>query len=393
MALLDFVLVGAAVLTLIPVTVLVIEVALAVTLRRKPLAPASGRPAVAVVIPAHDEGAIIADTLRAIRPQIRSADRLIVVADNCLDDTAALAVAEGADVLTRNDPLHRGKGYALDFAIGHLVTDPPEVVLFIDADCRTDAHSIDLLAARCAHTQRPAQALYLMHAPAGAGPFTRVAEFAWTIKNQVRPLGMARLGLPCQLMGTGMAFPWACIMAVSLATEHIAEDIKLGIELARAGMPPVFCPEARVTSFFPRSDQGLRTQRTRWEHGQLGFALSTAPRLLVQALAARDMPLLSLVLDLCVPPLALLLLLSVTAWIASGLFWYLTAHARAAFLLTTAALLLLALSVLLAWARFGRGTLSLATLALGGVYALRKLPLYARFLINRQVDWVRSKRD
>src|SRR5215469_5483732 len=148
MALLDFVLVGAAVLTLIPVTVLVIEVALAVTLSRKPLAPASGRPAVAVVIPAHDEGAIIADTLRAIRPQIRSADRLIVVADNCLDDTAALAVAEGADVLTRNDPLHRGKGYALDFAIGHLVTDPPEVVLFIDADCRTDAHSIDLLAAR-----------------------------------------------------------------------------------------------------------------------------------------------------------------------------------------------------------------------------------------------------
>ena len=51
------------------------------------------------------------------------------------------------------------------------------------------------------------QALDLMRSPEGAGLKTRIAEFAWVVKNQVRPLGYHHLGLPCQLMGTGMAFP------------------------------------------------------------------------------------------------------------------------------------------------------------------------------------------
>jgi cellulose synthase/poly-beta-1,6-N-acetylglucosamine synthase-like glycosyltransferase len=393
MTLLVFLLVGTAALILIQVTVLLVEIALAVTLRRELPLPASARPGIVVVIPAHDEGMVIADTLRSIKRQIRSTDRLIVIADNCLDDTAAVAMAEGAKVLTRNDPVHRGKGYALDFAIRHIASDPPEVVLFVDADCGTDARSIDLLVGRCAQTQRPVQALYLMHAAADAGPLTRIAEFAWAVKNQVRPLGLHRLGLPCQLMGTGMAFPWACLMAVRLATGHIVEDVKLGIELARAGMPPLFCPQARVVSFFPQSEQGLRTQRTRWEHGHLGLALSEVPRMLVKALAMRNAGLMSMALDLSVPPLALLVLMATAVWLVSALFFCLTAHARGALIVSTAALLLLAVSVLLAWARYGRRVISLGTLALAGLYVVRKVPLYARFLISRQVEWVRSKRD
>jgi cellulose synthase/poly-beta-1,6-N-acetylglucosamine synthase-like glycosyltransferase len=317
-----------------------------------------------------------------------------VVADNCLDDTAAVAAAAGAEVLTREDPLHRGKGYALDFAIRHLASSAaPEVVLFIDADCRIDARSVDLLVRRCLQTQRPVQALYLMHAPADAGPLTRIAEFAWAVKNQVRPLGMHRLGLPCQLMGAGMAFPWVSLKAVRLATGSIVEDVKLGVELARVNMPPLFCPQACVLSLFPQSREGLQTQRTRWEHGQLGFALSEVPRLLAQALRRRSVPLLGVALDLCVPPLALLLLVTVMLWIVTAVFFHVTSHARAAFVLISATLLLFVLSVLIAWARYGRHIITLGTLALGGLYALRKIPLYARFLIARQVDWVRSKRD
>jgi cellulose synthase/poly-beta-1,6-N-acetylglucosamine synthase-like glycosyltransferase len=388
-----FVLGSITALVLLPILVLLAQVLLAVTLRRPIPLAATVRPAVAVVIPAHDEGTIIADTLRSIRSQLMRGDRLIVVADNCLDNTAAVAVAEGAEVLNRRDPAHRGKGYALDFAIHHLAAHAPEVVLFIDADCRIDARSIDLLASRCAQTQRPVQALYLMCAPAGAGPLTRIAEFAWTVKNQVRALGMHRLGLPCQLMGAGMAFPWVCFEAVTLATGHITEDVKLGVELARAGMPPLFCPQARVVSFFPQSEEGLRTQRMRWEHGQLGFALTEVPRLLSQALSVRSAPLICLALDLSVPPLALLLLATVALWVLSALCLHFTPHAEVPFALSTCALLLLTMSVLLAWGRYGRHIVSLGTLVFAGVYAVRKIPLYARFLVNRQAEWVRSKRD
>ena len=64
-----------------------------------------------------------------------------------------------------------------------------------------------------------------MQAAEGASLKMRLAEFAWVIKNQVRPLGLHRLGLPCQLMGSGMASPWACINSADLATGHIVEDL------------------------------------------------------------------------------------------------------------------------------------------------------------------------
>ena len=49
--------------------------------------------------------------------------------------------------------------------------------------------------------------------------------------------------------------------------------------------------------------------------------------------------------------------------------------------------------MLLAWARFGRHVVTLGGLALALAYALRKFPLYARYLVARQQEWVRSKRD
>ena len=45
-----------------------------------------------------------------------------------------------------------------------------------------------------------------------------ISALAFLVKNQVRPRGLARLGLPCLLTGTGMAFPWAVIRGAPLAS-------------------------------------------------------------------------------------------------------------------------------------------------------------------------------
>jgi cellulose synthase/poly-beta-1,6-N-acetylglucosamine synthase-like glycosyltransferase len=231
-----------------------------------------------------------------------------------------------------------------------------------------------------------------MYAGADAGLGKRIAEFAWIVKNQVRPEGMLRLGLPCQLMGTGMAFPWSCISSANLATGHIVEDLKLGIELARAGVPPLFCPSALVTSHFPVSREGIVGQRTRWEHGHLGLILNDLPRLFVDSLAPLNADLLSMALDLSVPPLALLILTTGVVWLGSALF-YLSTKAMFALALATVAGTLVGLSVLLSWARYGRQVISLKELALALIYPLLKIPLYVRFLVARQRVWVRTKRD
>ena len=382
----------ATLILLLPVCVLFAQVLLAVTRRGTEATEQGNRPRLTIVMPAHDEAALISITVLSIMPQLLKSDRLLVVADNCTDQTAALAAAAGAEVIIRTDSVHRGKGYALDYAIRHLESDPPGVVIVIDADCQVATGALDQLARCCARTERPVQSLNLMHAGPDAALKMRIAEFAWLVKNFVRPIGMHRLGLPCQLMGTGMAFPWPCIRSAKLATGHIVEDLKLGITLARAGKPPLFCPQALVTSEFPTSHEGIREQRTRWEHGHLSVILSDAPRLFAESVASLNVNMMTLALDLSVPPLALLTLGVMSVWLTSAIFFLLT-KTLLALELTTATATLLGLAVLLSWARYGRQLLSLGTLAFALVYPVLKIPLYLKFLVARQRHWIRSKRD
>ena len=61
-----------------------------------------------------------------------------------------------------------GKGSALDWgsSVSLNETDPPEIVIMIDADCRLADGAIDQLTSTCFTTGRPVQALpYLMTAP------------------------------------------------------------------------------------------------------------------------------------------------------------------------------------------------------------------------------------
>ena len=124
------------------------------------------------------------------------------------------------------------------------------------------------------------QALYLMTAPIEAQVNQKVAEFAWRVKNWLRPLGLkASSGLPCQLMGSGMAFPWGLIRGGDLANSWIVEDLKLGLDLTSNGHPPLFCPSALVTSSFASSVGAADNQRQRWEFGHISMILGSLPRL------------------------------------------------------------------------------------------------------------------
>jgi cellulose synthase/poly-beta-1,6-N-acetylglucosamine synthase-like glycosyltransferase len=392
MSVLGFLIGAVALLLLMPATVLFAEVLFSLIPFDVPRREEGERGRIAVLMPAHNEAPIIATTLRSVKPQLASSDSLVVVADNCSDDTRLVAIAEGAEVVVRTDLARRGKGYALDYGVRHLERDPPQIVIVVDADCLVAPGTIDTLARFSARTSHPIQALYLMHAPQGSGLRVRIAEFAFLLKNKVRPLGLRRLGLPCQLMGTGMAFPWTCISTAALATGHIVEDLKLGIDLARAGMPPMFCAEALVTSQLAASSEGSQSQRTRWEHGHLGLIVSDAPRLLLESVFTLNLKLLALALDLSVPPLALLALMNALVWIMSASLFFVTKH-QTPLIIASTSIVLLALSVLLSWGRYGRQILSLGNLVYAVFYAIMKVPLYVKFLMARQLNWVRSKRD
>ena len=64
----------------------------------------------AILMPAHNEALIIEETLRRLKPQLQSDDRLIVIADNCDDQTRQIAEKARAEVIYRNEPALLGKG-------------------------------------------------------------------------------------------------------------------------------------------------------------------------------------------------------------------------------------------------------------------------------------------
>src|SRR6266566_2315140 len=102
-----------AIATAIVTLVFVIEVASATFLpigeKSVDLAHDTVRQSVIILVPAHNERTGIEPTLKDIVAQMRENDRLLVVADNCLDDTAEIAVAAGAEVVIRHDLERIGK--------------------------------------------------------------------------------------------------------------------------------------------------------------------------------------------------------------------------------------------------------------------------------------------
>ena len=349
-------------------------------------------PQVAVLIPAHNESAGIVATIADVKSQLRPSDRLLVVADNCSDDTAEVARAEGAEVFERQDPKRRGKGYALSAGVAHLSADPPDIVVVVDADCRLSPNALPRLAVRCAQSGRATQANYVMTAPIGATLSYDVAEFAWRIKNFVRPLGLMALGLPCHLTGSGMAFPWRTISAAKLASGNIVEDMALGVELALRGEPPVFCPEAKVTSTFPLSSKALETQRRRWEHGHFQTIVGSARPLILEGLRNRNFEQIALGLDLAIPPLTALGL-AASAVLVLCLFLRWAGFSTTLFDVAAADLALLLLAVILAWAKHGQDVLPASALPRILPYLTNQLRIFQSIVRTKgEAQWTPTDR-
>jgi len=350
------------------------------------------RPTIAVLIPAHNEALEIGATLKTLLPQLTKRDRLIVIADNCSDDTAKISRALGAIAIEREDAKCRGKGYALDYGLRFLEADPPEVVVVVDADCHVDEGTIEQIACLAKTTGSPVQATYLLAPPPNSSPKQKISAFAFTVKNLVRPLGLQQLGLPCLLTGTGMAFPWPIIHQAPLASGNIVEDMQLGLDLALAGNAPLFCPSAKVTGVLPSNQKAAKSQRTRWEHGHLRTIFAQVPRLLKASLLQRRFDLLAIALDLCVPPLSLLVLIWGVILVAALLIGLLGGTLIPAIVLAITGLLLFG-SIIKAWAGFGRANLSFQTLLTIFFYVVGKISIYLSFLIKPQKIWIRTERD
>lgn len=346
---------------------------------------------VSVLIPAHNEEISIASTLETIIPVLKEQDNLVVVADNCSDKTAQIARSKGATVIERCDSINRGKGYALDYGLQYLETNPPDIVVIIDADCKVELGAIAQLTECAVSTNRPVQGTYLMVPYSSQSSKDFVSQFANIVRNLVRPLGLKHLGIPSPLLGTGMAFPFKVIRSVNIASGNLLEDIKLGLDLSIAGYNPIFYPQAKVTAYLPSSSQAAKTQKTRWIHGYLQLIQTYMPILFKQAISQKRFDLLPIILDLCIPPLTLTVLIWASLMAISLTLALLQAFWIPAIISFTAGLCLFA-GLILAWYKFAVKSIPLQKLLTIPLYIFWKIPVYLKFIVAPQKVWVRTER-
>jgi cellulose synthase/poly-beta-1,6-N-acetylglucosamine synthase-like glycosyltransferase len=344
-----------------------------------------------IIVPAHDEAAGIGNTISSLKRLHWPADRyrIVVVADNCTDATAAISRDAGATVLERQDSSLRGKGYALAHAFSWSRSAAlAQAVAVVDADSVVSGNLLESFAARIEGGARALQAHYGV-SNANDSWRTRLMAIALGAIHRVRSRARERLGLSCGIRGNGWCVTHALLEKTPYQSFSLTEDIEFGIDLGLSGDRVVYCDESEVRGEMVTGEQAARSQRQRWEGGRLALIRNKVPPLIRAAIARRSLVCLDLALDLLVLPLSYVVL-NVVAILAIGAA---NPDGLRSVLLALGLIDLLALMVYVCrgWALSGVG--------IAGIWDLMRVPVFLfwklfiiRFL-PKPDTWIRTKRE
>ena len=353
------------------------------------------RPRFALLIPAHDEEAVIGGLLASVAAlDYPAALRdVYVIADNCADETANIAQeagVAGVQVRERRDERQRGKGYALRWLLEDLERGGRryEGYVVVDADSQLSPNFLSAMAAGLARGADAQQGQYrVQNATTAWTAGLRAVAFA--LINHLRPLGRSALGWSVGLKGNGMCFSRRLIERFGWASYSLAEDAEYHLALVSAGIRVVYTPEAVVTSAMPTTLRQARSQQQRWERGRLALARTHALALMRGAWRHRDLARLDAIADVCLPPISALVgLLALVVLGAAALRWgpglVVASGLVAVFALHGAAGMGLAR---LSWRAYG-------ALLYAPWYVLWKIGIYCAAALRRgDGAWVRTSRS
>jgi len=351
--------------------------------RRTTPAPAE-QGQLAIVVPAHNEEASIARTVRGLRQVCKADGRtsLWVVADNCTDATAVLAARAGAQVMQRHDTALRGKGHALEFAFQQLSQQGISWFIVVDADSTVEPDFLVHMRQAMQPERQALQAVYLSRPTHTLrGRLARLAQFGF---NLVRPLGRSRLGMSVGLLGNGFALRAETTLRVPYTAHSVAEDLEYHLHLAQAGIAVHHVAQATVWGEIAESNTGAPQQRARWEGGRFRMIREWTVPLLTRGMRGQTQ-LFEPLTELLLLPLGLHAVLLGIALLGGHPLGWLTAGVGS----TAIALYLLAIAC-----RTPATRDEWATLLLAPAYVLWKLTLLPLTLAKsrRHASWVRAER-
>lgn len=269
-------------------------------------------PRVWLVAPCHNGEACIPGMVQSFEAQDYPADRrhLVIIADNCTDQSAELARSLGADVFERVDPDRMGKGFALDLFFKEKVSrSDADIVVLLDIDGRIPP---DFLSRAVAHGQT--QDRVIQGATAARNP----DETPWTrIENLIQSLirvnqrGRSALGLcPLMIGSHGIVIPRRILseMGWRTTTVRTGDDLELGLRCLLNGAAPLYADDLVVENELTSRPGPIRRQRRRWTFTSLELTPRFAGPLLRHAFRGHFISLDALLVLLLGPSFSILLI-------------------------------------------------------------------------------------
>ena len=238
--------------------------------KRRPTPRCEAKYRLAAVIPARNEAAVIGKLVESLLAQDypRELFDIYVVPNNCDDDTGAVAEAAGAKLLNVEGPIHT-KGEVLRQVFAQLsATGKYDAYCVFDADNLVDKGFLQAVNNALAAGWQVGQGYRDTKNPFDSWVAAGLTVWYWFLSrfyNESR----SRLGMSCQMNGTGTMVSDAVIRKIGWNTQTLVEDQEFTALCALNDIKVGWMPDARIYDEQTNDFWTSCVQRRRWTAGSM----------------------------------------------------------------------------------------------------------------------------
>ncbi|MFM9328630.1 glycosyltransferase family 2 protein [Paenibacillus mesotrionivorans] len=229
----------------------------------------------AILVAAHNEGQVVGALLENLKRlnYPKELYDVMVICDNCTDNTADIARSHGVYAFERFNPNLRGKGYAIEWMLKELWKLPRtyDGIVMFDADNLVEQDFLIHMNNDLCAGHRVVQAYLDTKNPHDSWITSSYAISYWYC-NRLWQLPRTNLGLANYLGGTGMCFETTLLKEMGWGATSLVEDLEFTMRCVKRGIKPYFDYDAKVYDEKPLSFNASARQRLRWMQGHFDVA-------------------------------------------------------------------------------------------------------------------------
>jgi len=274
----------------------------------------------AIIIPAHNEENVISKTLYSLSGLVypKNLYDIIVIADNCSDNTMKKAESMGAFVLERTNKREIGKEHALRWGINRILEWPVsyDAVVIFEPDGLVSGSYLEVMNYYLEKGGKAIQSCNLV-LPQSDAWNKGICQISVLFNNYIKPLGQKNLGLDTRLNGNGMCFTVELLRQIISQTLTSSKDFDYGLFLLLNRITIDFAPEANVWS---QAETHIK-YRKYWYRGRFPIIKKYTPKIFKTFFKTREFKFIDTFLDLITPPLSNMAMIIIGFCLLNTFLW------------------------------------------------------------------------